>query len=157
MRFIYQEWDGSEFPTQEHLSQFAGFLDYVLKYGGQAMEALRHAVEDRGLLGDHVEQAVHGAGDTFRRLVGAVLDLGLDGAQSGLAQTRLIHNPPQRVAEARDRDAALSVRVGAGPGTRKAGQGSIAGKRRRKPANTENLAHVATSLSDVVPRFASDP
>jgi hypothetical protein len=155
MRFFYQQWDGSEFPTQEHLSQFAGFLDYVMEYGDQAMEAVRHAVKDHGLLGDYVEQAVHGAGDAFRRLVGAVLDLGLDGAQSGLAQTRLIHNPPQRVAEARDRDAALGVRVGAG--TPKTGHGSIAGKRRREPANTENLAHLATSLSDVVPRFASDP
>lgn len=46
MRFVYQEWDGSEFPTQEHLSQFAGFLDCVLEYGDQAMEALRQAVED---------------------------------------------------------------------------------------------------------------
>jgi uncharacterized protein with von Willebrand factor type A (vWA) domain len=46
MRFVYQEWDGSDFPTQEHLSQFAGFLDYVLEYGDQAMEALRQAVED---------------------------------------------------------------------------------------------------------------
>ena len=46
MRFVYQEWDGSDSPTQEHLSQFAGFLDYVMEYGDQAMEALRQAVED---------------------------------------------------------------------------------------------------------------
>ena len=46
MRFIYQEWDGSEFPTQEHLSQFAGFLDYVMEYGDQALDALRRAALD---------------------------------------------------------------------------------------------------------------
>jgi len=46
MRFIYQQWDGSEFPTQDHLSQFAGFLDYVMEYGDQAMDALRRAAMD---------------------------------------------------------------------------------------------------------------
>lgn len=46
MRFIYQEWSGDEFPTQEHLAQFAGFLDYVMEYGGDALEALRRAADD---------------------------------------------------------------------------------------------------------------
>lgn len=46
MRFIYQEWSGDEFPTQEHLAQFAGFLDYVMEYGGDALEALRRASDD---------------------------------------------------------------------------------------------------------------
>jgi len=46
MRFIYQEFSGDEFPTQEHLAQFAGFLDYVMEYGGDALEALRRASDD---------------------------------------------------------------------------------------------------------------
>jgi uncharacterized protein with von Willebrand factor type A (vWA) domain len=46
MRFIYQEFSGDEFPTQEHLAQFAGFLDYVMEYGGDALEALRRAADD---------------------------------------------------------------------------------------------------------------
>ena len=41
MRFVYREWDGTEFPTQDHLSQFDHFLDYLMDYGQQAMEALR--------------------------------------------------------------------------------------------------------------------
>ncbi len=40
MRFIYQEWDGSEFPTQEHLSQFDGFLELLMDHGERALEAL---------------------------------------------------------------------------------------------------------------------
>lgn len=43
MRFIYRQWDGFEFPTQEHLSQFAGFLDYIMEYGDQSIDALRRA------------------------------------------------------------------------------------------------------------------
>ncbi len=41
MRYIYQEWDGTEFPTQDHLSQFDQFLDYLMEYGDEAMDALR--------------------------------------------------------------------------------------------------------------------
>jgi uncharacterized protein with von Willebrand factor type A (vWA) domain len=46
MRFIYQQWDGTEFATQEHLSQFDAFLEYVMDYGEEALEALRRAAED---------------------------------------------------------------------------------------------------------------
>ena len=41
MRFIYQEWDGQEFPTQQHLSAFQAFLDFVMDYGDEAMRALK--------------------------------------------------------------------------------------------------------------------
>ena len=46
MRFAFQEWDGSEFETQEHLKFFSNFLDYVLEYGEEAMNALRDLTED---------------------------------------------------------------------------------------------------------------
>jgi Ca-activated chloride channel family protein len=46
MRFIYQEWDGSEFQTQEHLQYFQNFMEYLLEYGEQALEALRDLSED---------------------------------------------------------------------------------------------------------------
>jgi uncharacterized protein with von Willebrand factor type A (vWA) domain len=41
VRHFYREWDGTDFPTQEHLSQFDHFLDYLMEYGQQAMDALR--------------------------------------------------------------------------------------------------------------------
>jgi len=40
MRHIYQKWDGSEFPTQDHLSQFDGFLELLMDHGERALEAL---------------------------------------------------------------------------------------------------------------------
>ncbi|MDO8629877.1 MAG: hypothetical protein Q7R41_05240 [Phycisphaerales bacterium] len=40
MRFVYPQWAGSEFPTQEHLSQFMGFVDYVMEYGDEGVDAL---------------------------------------------------------------------------------------------------------------------
>ena len=46
MRFIYQEWDGQEFPTQDHLQGFSHFLEYVLEYGEEALEALRDLEAD---------------------------------------------------------------------------------------------------------------
>ena len=41
MRYLYQAWDGSEFPTQQHLQYFSQFMEYLLEYGEGAMEALR--------------------------------------------------------------------------------------------------------------------
>lgn len=46
MRFIFQQWDGSEFPTQEHLEYFSNFMEYLLEYGEQALEALRELSDD---------------------------------------------------------------------------------------------------------------
>jgi uncharacterized protein with von Willebrand factor type A (vWA) domain len=40
MRYRYTEWDGTEFPTQDHLSFFDQFMDFVLEYGDRAMDAL---------------------------------------------------------------------------------------------------------------------
>jgi len=46
MRFVYQEWDGQEFPTQEHLQQFAQLLEFVLEYGDDALRSLRDLEDD---------------------------------------------------------------------------------------------------------------
>ncbi len=45
-RHVYQEFDGSQFPTQDALRQFESFMEYVMTYGERAMEALRAAEED---------------------------------------------------------------------------------------------------------------
>ncbi len=61
MRFIYQQWDGSEFPTQEHLSQFDALLEYVMEYGEPALEALRRAAldpEQRTLIEKWIEEGL---------------------------------------------------------------------------------------------------
>ncbi len=61
MRFVYEQWDGSEFPTQEHLAQFSGFLEYVIEHGDQALEALRRAAEDpehRKLIEQWIEEGL---------------------------------------------------------------------------------------------------
>ncbi len=46
MRFMYQQWDGSEFQTQDHLALFQNFLDYLLDYGDAALDALRGLSDD---------------------------------------------------------------------------------------------------------------
>ncbi len=46
MDYIYQEWDGSEFPTQDHLSAFGGVLDFLMEYGEDALRALGDVEED---------------------------------------------------------------------------------------------------------------
>ncbi len=40
MRFIYQEWDGREFPDQRHLSFFDNFLELLMDHGEEALRAL---------------------------------------------------------------------------------------------------------------------
>ncbi len=70
MRYVYQEWDGSEFPTQDHLSAFSGFLDFVMEYGESAMDALREAAEDpeqRAMIEKWIEDGLlEKAGARFR-------------------------------------------------------------------------------------------
>ncbi len=46
MRYIYQQWDGSEFPTQEHLEFFSDFMEYLLEYGEGALDALQELSDD---------------------------------------------------------------------------------------------------------------
>ncbi|MGB0717151.1 MAG: VWA domain-containing protein [Phycisphaerae bacterium] len=46
MRFVYQEWDGEEFQTQEHLEYFQNFMDFLMDHGDHALEALREAETD---------------------------------------------------------------------------------------------------------------
>jgi len=40
MRFRYAEWNGEEFADQAHLRLFDQFMEFVLEYGDEAMEAL---------------------------------------------------------------------------------------------------------------------
>ncbi len=46
MKFVYQKWDGSEFPTQEHLKFFQNFMEYLLDYGDEALRALQELTQD---------------------------------------------------------------------------------------------------------------
>lgn len=46
MRFRFRHWDGSEFPTQEHLELFGNFMEYLLDYGQEALDALRELTDD---------------------------------------------------------------------------------------------------------------
>lgn len=46
MRYHYTQWNGSEFPTQDHLQGFSHFMEYLLDYGPDALEALRELEED---------------------------------------------------------------------------------------------------------------
>lgn len=46
MRYLYQQWDGTEFPTQEALGYFDNFLEYLMEYGADALRALREAEQD---------------------------------------------------------------------------------------------------------------
>ncbi len=41
MRYVYQEWDGSEFPTEEHLEFFDNFMELLLEHGEDALEAIQ--------------------------------------------------------------------------------------------------------------------
>lgn len=45
-RYLYGEWDGSEFPTPDRLGLPEGLLDLVLAYGDRALEALESAELD---------------------------------------------------------------------------------------------------------------
>ena len=46
MRFRYRHWDGTEFPTQKHLEFFGNFMEYLLDYGQEALDALHELNED---------------------------------------------------------------------------------------------------------------
>jgi len=46
MRYVYQEWDGNEFSTQDHLEYFSNFMEYLLEFGDGALEALKELTDD---------------------------------------------------------------------------------------------------------------
>ena len=46
MRFSYQSFDGTPFPTQDHLSFFENFMEYLVRYGQEAMDALEDLADD---------------------------------------------------------------------------------------------------------------
>ncbi len=46
MRYVYQQWDGQPFPTQQHLQLFDNFMEYILEYGQDALEALKEIADD---------------------------------------------------------------------------------------------------------------
>ena len=57
MRFIFQEWDHTEFETQEHLQYFSNFMEYLLEFGEDALKALRDLQDDpeqRKIIDNHV-------------------------------------------------------------------------------------------------------
>ncbi|MFQ6048813.1 MAG: VWA domain-containing protein, partial [Phycisphaerae bacterium] len=61
MRYRYVEWNGSEFPTQEHLRFFDQIMEFVLTYGQQALEALERVELDeqqQRLLDELVERGL---------------------------------------------------------------------------------------------------
>jgi len=46
MRYRYQQWDGNTFVTQGDMQSFDTFMDFLLEYGDEALEALRQIVND---------------------------------------------------------------------------------------------------------------
>jgi len=46
MRYVYQQWNGQTFPSQQHLQLFDNFMEYVLAYGQEALEALKEIADD---------------------------------------------------------------------------------------------------------------
>ena len=46
MRFSYKKFDGSLFPTQDSLSEFSHFMDIVMEYGDQVLDAMKNLEED---------------------------------------------------------------------------------------------------------------
>lgn len=70
MRYIYQEWDGVEFPTQEHLEYFDSFMEFLLEHGDDALDALKQFEMDedqRKILEKWIEDGLlDRAGATFK-------------------------------------------------------------------------------------------
>ncbi len=61
MRFRYSEWDGQEFETSGALRLFDRFAEFILEYGEQALETLRHMELDdqqREILDKLIEQGL---------------------------------------------------------------------------------------------------
>jgi uncharacterized protein with von Willebrand factor type A (vWA) domain len=46
MRYRYTEWDGTEYPTQEHLGLFQNIMNFVLQHGQEALDALEQVEDD---------------------------------------------------------------------------------------------------------------
>ena len=46
MQYRYTEWDGSEFQTQDHMKVFDSLAELVLRFGDQALDALRQLEND---------------------------------------------------------------------------------------------------------------
>ncbi len=46
MQFSYRQWDGTDFPTQDHLEFFSNFMEFLLEYGQEAMDALHDLADD---------------------------------------------------------------------------------------------------------------
>lgn len=61
MRFIYEQWDGTEFPTQDHLESFGTFMEYLIEYGDEALEALKQVEldpEQREMLEEWIKEGL---------------------------------------------------------------------------------------------------
>src|ERR1700704_5021067 len=46
MKYVYGEFDGSEFPTQDQLFGFDQIMQFIMQYGEQAMKALEQMMQD---------------------------------------------------------------------------------------------------------------
>jgi len=61
VKFVYQEWDGNAFPTQEQLRFFQNFMEYLIEYGEEAMRALRELADDpeqKKIIDEWIEQGL---------------------------------------------------------------------------------------------------
>lgn len=79
MRFVYQQWDGDPFPTQEHLEYFDSFLEMLLEHGEHALDALKQLDlddEQRRILEQWIKDGlIERIGATFRLTPRAVNSL----------------------------------------------------------------------------------
>lgn len=57
MKYVYGEFDGEEFPTQDKLFGFDQLTDFLLQYGDKALKAMQQAMKDpNSPTGDLLEQ-----------------------------------------------------------------------------------------------------
>jgi uncharacterized protein with von Willebrand factor type A (vWA) domain len=57
MLYRYDEWDGSEFPTQDKLELAGQVLDFILQYGDSALQALEES-SDEGEIGKLIQSLI---------------------------------------------------------------------------------------------------
>jgi Ca-activated chloride channel family protein len=59
MKYLYGEYDGEEFPTQDKLFGFDQLTDFLLQYGDKALKAMQQAMKDpNSPTGDLLEQLI---------------------------------------------------------------------------------------------------
>jgi len=80
MRYIFQQWDGTAFPTQDALGYFDHFINYIMEYGEEALEALRDIEDDpeqRKIIEEWIKEGLlERAGVHFRLTPRAISSIG---------------------------------------------------------------------------------